>query len=1095
MEALPDDLRQEVLAQHVREQRANRTDQAPSAISAEFLAALPADLRAEIIREERLEEQRRQRAQQPESSTGPADIDPSAFVASLDPQLRQSIFLEADDAFLAALPPQLAAEANAVRERRQRLAPAGSTSLPFPRPGGGSSSTGAGGVPAKANTSGVPKKPVQREALQLVDRQALVTLLRLLFMPDAGNSKTVFYRLLVNLCENSKTRTELLTLLLSILSEGNIDLSAVDKSLSQLSIKTKGKSGTPRRPSSGAALGLVENIPNLVAQRCLEVLGYLASYNEAMIQFFLLENDTFSLAFTKTIKTPSSKKGKGKEKTTSIKYPIVVLLGLLERNEFLENTALMEQLTHLLSTILKTLPRLLEKALAKAAAASSSSNADNKKPGGSSTNESSSNVAGSSSNSIADNATSVDPAASISESTGNADNTKSSSEKVAEKPQEVEFKPPVIPDHCIKATVSVLTKGDCSNKTFQYLLSIMASLCSLRGIRETITSELISSAQQLGESMYESLGELAELLQVATNPIDVQGVTLSKFSPSSSQQAKTLRVLKALDYIYTRKSLVTGATTASTANSAASSTLSLTGPRPAETTGSSSAIGGGAGAGSGSGNATAASGPGAVAVKEEKRRPEEEIALTLTKIYDKLQLNPLWAKLGTCMAAISEKPDMIHIATVLLPLIEAFMVVSKPYVINKPPHQRANITVASLNRKPVSEMTNEEYFFAFTEEHRKILNTMVRNTPSLMSGSFSLLVHNPKVLEFDNKRTYFTQQLHKRTSRDHYGGLSLNVRRPYVFEDSYHQLQGRSGNEIKYGKLAVRFHDEDGVDAGGVTREWFSVLSRQMFNPDYALFRPSAVDKVTYQPNRSSWINPDHLSYFKFVGRIIGKAIYDGRLLDCYFTRSFYKHILGVSVDYKDMEAIDPEFFKSLDWILKNDITDVLDLNLSCEIDDFGQKKVVDLIPDGRNIAVTEANKHDYVRYITEMKLTTAIKDQINAFLQGFHEVIPKELISIFNEQELELLISGMPDIDIDDWKNNTEFQNYTQSAPQVQWFWRAVRSFNQEERAKLLQFITGTSKVPLEGFAQLQGSNGVQKFQIHRDFGSVDRLPSAHTW
>ena len=95
----------------------------------------------------------------------------------------------------------------------------------------------------------------------------------------------------------------------------------------------------------------------------------------------------------------------------------------------------------------------------------------------------------------------------------------------------------------------------------------------------------------------------------------------------------------------------------------------------------------------------------------------------------------------------------------------------------------------------------------------------------------------------------------------------------------------------------------------------------------------------------------------------------------------------------------------------------------------------------------------------------------------------------------LALGISGLPDIDIDDWKNNTIYEGYTAASPVVQWFWRAVRSFDQEERAKLLQFATGTSKVPLEGFAHLQGSNGIQKFQIHKDFGGENRLPSAHTW
>ena len=103
-------------------------------------------------------------------------------------------------------------------------------------------------------------------------------------------------------------------------------------------------------------------------------------------------------------------------------------------------------------------------------------------------------------------------------------------------------------------------------------------------------------------------------------------------------------------------------------------------------------------------------------------------------------------------------------------------------------------------------------------------------------------------------------------------------------------------------------------------------------------------------------------------------------------------------------------------------------------------------------------------------------------------------MIAIFNEQELELLISGLPDIDVDDWKNHTEYHNFQASSPQIQWFWRAVRSFDKEERAKLLQFVTGTSKVPLNGFGQLEGMNGFSRFNIHRDYGNRDRLPSSHT-
>jgi E3 ubiquitin-protein ligase HUWE1 len=292
---------------------------------------------------------------------------------------------------------------------------------------------------------------------------------------------------------------------------------------------------------------------------------------------------------------------------------------------------------------------------------------------------------------------------------------------------------------------------------------------------------------------------------------------------------------------------------------------------------------------------------------------------------------------------------------------------------------RGSVSPSLERAAPLSRTKREvlnDNFFTFTERHRKILNVMVRSNPALMSGSFSLLVHNPKVLDFDNKRNYFSQQL-QRGRREHMTPLSLSVRRQYVFDDSFFFFRRHSGQEIKHGKLNVRFYNEEGIDAGGVTREWFQVLARAMFNPDYALFAPCAADRTTYQPNRMSSINPDHLAFFKFVGRVIGKAIYDGRLLDAYFTRSFYKHILGRPVDTRDLEAVDPEYFKSLDWMLENDITDVLDLNFSVDADEFGETKQIELKEDGINIPVTEANKQEYVRLVTEQRLTLSIRKQV----------------------------------------------------------------------------------------------------------------------
>ena len=130
------------------------------------------------------------------------------------------------------------------------------------------------------------------------------------------------------------------------------------------------------------------------------------------------------------------------------------------------------------------------------------------------------------------------------------------------------------------------------------------------------------------------------------------------------------------------------------------------------------------------------------------------------------------------------------------------------------------------------------------------------------------------------------------------------------------------------------------------------------------------------------------MSHFKFVGRVIGKSIYDGRLLDAYFNRAFYKQILGREVDMRDLESIDPEYHKSLQWMLDNDITGVIDQEFTIEDDQFGEKKVVELKEGGAAIPVTEENKQEYVRLVVSYRLDNSIKQQIKAFLEGFYEYV-----------------------------------------------------------------------------------------------------------
>ena len=140
-------------------------------------------------------------------------------------------------------------------------------------------------------------------------------------------------------------------------------------------------------------------------------------------------------------------------------------------------------------------------------------------------------------------------------------------------------------------------------------------------------------------------------------------------------------------------------------------------------------------------------------------------------------------------------------------------------------------------------------------------------------------------LSFENKRIYFQQQLQKRLhERQSYHSRSVRLRlsRRSIFEDSYNQLRSRPVREW-IGRFHIEFMGEQGIDAGGLTREWFNILSREIFDPNYALF--TSVDGATFQPNPLSNINSNHLSYFKFVGNVIAKAICDGQLMDAHFTR------------------------------------------------------------------------------------------------------------------------------------------------------------------------------------------------------------------
>uniref|UniRef100_A0A8D2ZZI6 E3 ubiquitin-protein ligase NEDD4-like n=1 Tax=Scophthalmus maximus TaxID=52904 RepID=A0A8D2ZZI6_SCOMX len=350
----------------------------------------------------------------------------------------------------------------------------------------------------------------------------------------------------------------------------------------------------------------------------------------------------------------------------------------------------------------------------------------------------------------------------------------------------------------------------------------------------------------------------------------------------------------------------------------------------------------------------------------------------------------------------------------------------------------------------------------------------------------------PYSREFKQKYDYFRKKLKK--PADIPNRFEMKLHRNNIFEESYRRIMSLKRPDVLKARLWIEFESEKGLDYGGVAREWFFLLSKEMFNPYYGLFEYSATDNYTLQINPNSGLcNEDHLSYFKFIGRVAGMAVFHGKLLDGFFIRPFYKMMLGKQISLKDMESVDSEYYNSLKWILENDPTE-LDLRFCIDEDNFGQTYQVDLKPSGSDMVVTNDNKKEYIDLVIQWRFVNRVQKQMNAFLEGFTELILIDLIKIFDENELELLMCGLGDVDVNDWRQHTVYKNgYCPNHPVIQWFWKVVLLMDAEKRIRLLQFVTGTSRVPMNGFAELYGSNGPQLFTIEQ-WGTPEKLPRAHT-
>ncbi|XP_069471819.1 E3 ubiquitin-protein ligase HECW2 isoform X2 [Ambystoma mexicanum] len=352
----------------------------------------------------------------------------------------------------------------------------------------------------------------------------------------------------------------------------------------------------------------------------------------------------------------------------------------------------------------------------------------------------------------------------------------------------------------------------------------------------------------------------------------------------------------------------------------------------------------------------------------------------------------------------------------------------------------------------------------------------------------------PYKRDFEAKLRNFYRKLETKGYGQGPGKLKLIIRRDHLLEDAFNQIMGYSRKDLQRNKLYVTFVGEEGLDYSGPSREFFFLVSRELFNPYYGLFEYSANDTYTVQISPMSTFVDNHHEWFRFSGRILGLALIHQYLLDAFFTRPFYKALLRILCDLSDLEYLDEEFHQSLQWMKDNDINDMLDLTFTVNEEVFGQITERELKPGGANIPVTEKNKKEYIERMVKWRIERGVVQQTESLVRGFYEVVDARLVSVFDARELELVIAGTAEIDLSDWRSNTEYRGgYHDNHIVIRWFWAAVERFNNEQRLRLLQFVTGTSSIPYEGFASLRGSNGPRRFCVEK-WGKITALPRAHT-
>ena len=375
------------------------------------------------------------------------------------------------------------------------------------------------------------------------------------------------------------------------------------------------------------------------------------------------------------------------------------------------------------------------------------------------------------------------------------------------------------------------------------------------------------------------------------------------------------------------------------------------------------------------------------------------------------------------------------------------------------------------------------------------------------------------------------------------------MRRNHLVHDTFMILSRMSSSEMLK-KFKIQYENEEGIDSGGLTKDWFVEIARKLCDPSYCLFRRGRGEGgggggggdggsgsgsgsggsggISYDIDPRSSVNERHLDYYHVFGRILGKSIYDRHLIDVNFSTLFFRRLLtgggssggssgggggggGLAKKWKleDVEEDDADYGSSLRWLLDCDDIDEADLGLTFSVTRqsvSGATTEIPLIHDGINVEVTNKNKKEYVAKVVAWHCENCVRDQVSALRRGFFEMMPSEKINVFTVDELEQLIGGVKEVDVETLRNVCVYKGGYENEEEeesgggggggggraVNYFWSFLGQLDLEGRRRVLRFITGTTRVPLDGFDPcLQICRASRDDEVGR---GTKALPVAHT-